>query len=407
MFKPRKKTYPVPVRNCIIGGDNPIVIQSMTNTNTEDINSTVNQIIELFSAGAEIVRVTVNSPASAKSIPEIRARLIDAGYDIPIVGDFHYTGHILLRDYPECAKSLDKYRINPGNVGKGKKKSEHFSTICKIAKDLGKPIRIGVNIGSLDEDLVKKEMDKNAKLPNPRTPEEVYDDCMVISAVESIQQALNEGLSNNQIVVSCKSSSPLQLIRVYRKLASMTDQPLHLGLTEAGIGYRGIVWSTTPLAILLSEGIGDTIRISLTPSTNSDRREEIYVAQELLQSLGLRYFSPQVISCPGCGRTSNNLFQEIAEKIQNYVRSNLPNWKQKYVGFENLKIAVMGCIVNGPGEAKSANIGLSLPGKGEQPQFMVFADGEKICTLHGDPEHIITKFTEMIEYYLSKNYKRK
>ncbi len=407
MLKPRKKTYPVPVRNCVIGGDNPIVVQSMTNTNTEDIESTVNQIIELYSAGAEIVRISVNSPNSAKSVPEIRARLEDRGYDIPLVGDFHFTGHILLRDYPECAKVLDKYRINPGNVGKGNKKSEHFRTICKIARDLGKAIRIGVNIGSLDEELVKAEMDKNARLSKPRTSEEVYDDCMVISAIESLNQALNEGLSNNQIVISCKSSSPLQLIRVYRKLASLTMQPLHIGLTEAGSGYRGVVWSTTPVAILLSEGIGDTIRISLTPTPNSDRREEVYVAQEILQSLGLRNFSPQVISCPGCGRTSNNLFQEIADKVQNYIRNRLPNWKQKYIGYENLKIAVMGCIVNGPGEARFANIGLSLPGKGEQPQCMVFVDGEKICSLSGDSEEIFVKFVKIIEDYLEKNFREK
>ncbi|MCX8065287.1 MAG: flavodoxin-dependent (E)-4-hydroxy-3-methylbut-2-enyl-diphosphate synthase [Candidatus Hydrogenedentes bacterium] len=405
VFKTRKKTYPVLVRNCTIGDGNPIVIQSMTNTNTEDVEATVKQIIELYSAGAEIVRITVNSPLSAKKVPEIRARLEDAGYDIPLVGDFHYTGHILLRNYPECAKALDKYRINPGNVGKGAKKSEHFSIICKIAKDLGKPIRIGVNIGSLDEELVKTKMDENARLHEPYSPEEVYDECMVISAIESIEEALKEGLSHNQIVVSCKSSSPLQLIRVHRKLSSLTMQPLHIGLTEAGSGYRGIVWSTTPLAILLSEGIGDTIRISLTPTSSSDRREEVYVAQEILQSLGLRSFSPQVISCPGCGRTANLLFQEIAEKVQDYVRTHIPEWKlKKYRGFENLKIAVMGCIVNGPGEARFANIALSLPGREEQPQCSVFINGVKKISLTGNPEEITTRFIELIEDYIRTHY---
>lgn len=401
------KTHPVPVRNCIIGGDNPIVIQSMTNTNTEDVEATTKQIIELYTAGAEIVRITVNSPMSAKRIPEIRKRLEDAGHDIPLVGDFHYTGHILLREYPECAEALDKYRINPGNVGKGSRKNEHFSTICKIARDLGKAIRIGVNIGSLDEKLVKDKMDENAKLSHPRTTEEIYDECMVISAIESIEQALNEGLSENQIVVSCKSSSPLQLIRVYRQLSTLTKQPLHIGLTEAGGGYRGIVWSTTPLAVLLSEGIGDTIRISLTPTTTSDRREEVYVAQEILQSLGLRSFFPQVISCPGCGRTSNKLLQEIAEKIQAYVRSRISEWKLKYIGFENMKIAVMGCIVNGPGEAKFANIGLSLPGKGESPKCWIFIDGEKKLDLSGETDEVIKQFTGMIEEYLKTHYSEK
>lgn len=397
-------THRVTIRNCTIGGSAPIAVQAMTNTNTEDVEATAKQVADLFLAGAEIVRITVNTSKSAKSVPEIRKRLEDIGLDVPLVGDFHYNGHTLLSKYPECAQSLDKYRINPGNVGKKDKKTAHFMQICQIAKDLNKPIRIGVNIGSLDEDLVIKQMEINAKSAHPKTSEEIYDTCMVLSALQSVEMALEVGLRPEQIVISCKSSSPSQLIRVYRALSEQTHQPLHLGLTEAGAGMRGVVWSSTAMGILLSEGIGDTIRVSLTPTLKNDRRDEVYVAQEILQSLGLRQFSPQVISCPGCGRTSNNTFQKIAERVQKHIRDNLRKWQEKYKGVEQMKIAVMGCIVNGPGESRFANIGISLPGNGEHPQCPVFMDGEKITMLHGEAEELANQFINLIEDYIKTHY---
>ncbi len=400
----RNETYPVVVRNCTIGGGAPIVIQAMTNTNTEDAENTAKQVAELFKAGAEIVRITVNTPKSAKSVPEIRKRLEDIGLDVPLVGDFHYNGHILLSKYSECAEVLDKYRINPGNVGVKDKKTIHFVQICKIARELNKPVRIGVNIGSLDEDLVIQQMEANAKLTQPKTSEEIYDKCMVISALQSVEMAQEAGLKPEQIVISCKSSSPIQLIRVYRELSKRTRQPLHLGLTEAGAGMRGIVWSATAMGILLSEGIGDTIRVSLTPTPGSDRSEEIYVAREILQSLGIRQFAPQVISCPGCGRTSNTTFQEIAEQVQKHIREHLSSWRNQYKGVEKMKISVMGCIVNGPGESRFANIGLSLPGNGEHPQCPVYMDGQKVTTLSGNAKELAKQFIGLIEEYIKTHY---
>lgn len=400
----RNETYPVVVRNCTIGGGAPVVIQAMTNTNTEDAESTAKQVAELFNAGAEIVRITVNTPKSAKSVPEIRKRLEDMGLDVPLVGDFHYNGHILLSKYPECAEVLDKYRINPGNVGVKDKKTVHFVQICKIARELNKPVRIGVNIGSLDEELVIRRMEANSKLARPKTSEEIYDECMVASALKSVDMAREAGLKPEQIIISCKSSSPMQLIRVYRELSKRTRQPLHLGLTEAGAGIRGIVWSATAMGILLSEGIGDTIRVSLTPVPGSDRRDEVYVAQEILHSLGIRQFAPQVISCPGCGRTSNTTFQEIAIKVQNHIKEHLSNWRKQYKGVEKMRIAVMGCIVNGPGESRFANIGLSLPGNGEHPQCPVYMDGQKVTTLSGNAKELAKQFIGLIEEYIKIHY---
>ncbi len=402
----RKETYPVRVRNCIIGGGAPIVVQAMTNTNTEDAESTAQQVADLFRAGAEIVRITVNTPKSAKSVPEIRKRLEDMGLDVPLVGDFHYNGHLLLTKHPDCAQTLDKYRINPGNVGIKDKKTIHFLQICRIAKDLNKPVRIGVNIGSLDPDIVAEKMEANAKSIHPKTSEEIYDECMVQSALQSVDMALEAGLRPEQIIISCKSSTPLQLIRVYRALSQNTKQPLHLGLTEAGAGMRGIVWSATAMGILLAEGIGDTIRVSVTPGPNTDRREEVYIAQEILQSLGIRQFAPQVISCPGCGRTSNNTFQQLAEQVQSYIREKLPQWREQYKGIEGMKIAVMGCIVNGPGESRFANIGISFPGNGEHPQCPVYIDGTKSTTLTGTPTQLAEQFIKLIENYIATHYSK-
>jgi len=404
IFHLRKETYSVRVRDCVIGGGYPIVVQAMTNTNTEDAEATAKQVADLFQAGAEIVRITVNTALSAKSVPVIRKRLEDMGLDVPLVGDFHYNGHILLSKYPECAQVLDKFRINPGNVGVKDKKTTHFLQICKIAKDLNKPVRIGVNIGSLDADLVIQQMELNAKSAHPKTSNEIYDKCMVLSALQSVDMAQEAGLKPEQIVISCKSSSPIQLVRVYRELSKRTKQPLHLGLTEAGSGIRGIVWSSTVMGILLSEGIGDTIRVSLTPTSGNDRREEVYVAQEILQSLGIRQFAPQVISCPGCGRTSNHTFQEIAERVQKYIREHLHHWQKKYKGVEQMNIAVMGCIVNGPGESRFANIGISLPGNGEHPQCPVYVDGEKRTVLSGNAEELASQFIKLIEDYIQEHY---
>lgn len=402
----RKNTYVVRVRNCVIGGLSPVVVQAMTNTNTEDAEATAKQVAALFEAGAEIVRITVNTPKAAQSIPEIRERLEDMGLDVPLVGDFHYNGHILLSKYPQCAETLDKYRINPGNVGQKDNKGLHFAQICKIACDLNKPIRIGVNIGSLDSELVMNKMEENAKSERPKSSMEIYDECMVLSALQSVEMALTIGLKPEQIVISCKSSSPLQLIRVYRSLSERTQQPLHLGLTEAGSGMRGIVWSATAMGVLLSEGIGDTIRVSLTPKPGSNREEEVYAAQEILQSLAIRQFAPQVVSCPGCGRTSNTTFQEIAEWVQEHIRKHLPQWRKQFPGVEAMSIAVMGCIVNGPGESQFANIGISLPGNGEHPQCPVFIDGEKVISLSGNAEEIAQKFIELIEKYIKERFSK-
>src|SRR5678815_1304201 len=359
------RTVGVRVGNVQVGGGAPVVVQSMTMTDTADAAGTARQCIELAEAGSEMVRVTVNLPEAAAAVPEIKRRMLDAGCTAPLIGDFHYNGHLLLTRYPECATALDKYRINPGNVGTGKRRDEQFATICGVARDQGKPVRIGVNGGSLNQELVVAKMQENTDRALGRSSEEILNECMVISALQSTELALETGMRKDQIIVSCKVSRPRDLIAIYRALARQTDQPLHLRLTEAGMGTKGVVWSASAMGVLLNEGIGDTIRVSLTPRPGGDRREEVYAACELLQALGLRSFSPSVTACPGCGRTTSSTFQELAERIQDYIRERMPEWKQQYDGVETLTLAVMGCVVNGPGESKAANIGISLPGTGE------------------------------------------
>src|SRR5437868_1115216 len=373
---PRRKTYGVKVGQVQVGGGAPIVVQSMTNTDTADIESTFKQTVELAEAGSEIVRWTVNVPEAAAAVPEIKKRLLAAGCNVPIIGDFHYNGHLLLTKYPDCARALDKYRINPGNVGTGRRRDEQFSTICKVAVDNGKPVRIGVNGGSLNQELVVTMMQENTDRDLAKTSEEIINECMVLSALQSTELALESGLRKDQIIISCKTSRPRDLIAVYRDLARRTDQPLHLGLTEAGMGVKGLVWSASAMGVLLAEGIGDTIRVSLTPRPGGDRREEVYAACELLQALGLRSFSPSVTACPGCGRTTSSTFQELAERTQAYIRERMPEWKVQYEGVETMTLAVMGCVVNGPGESKAASIGISLPGTGEAPNCPVYIDGQ-------------------------------
>lgn len=404
MKKECRTTVPVLVGGVQVGGGAPVVVQSMTNTDTEDAASTARQIIELAEAGSELVRITVNTPRAAEAAPEIVRRVRDAGCGVPIIGDFHFNGHRLLRNYPECAKALDKYRINPGNVGRGSQRDAQFSAICEIARDFGKPVRIGVNMGSLNPELVVEQMQENTDRRLGKTSEEVMNECMVLSALQSTELALECGLAPNQIIVSCKTSVPEHLIRLHRDLSRKTKQPMHLGLTEAGMGMKGLVWSAAAMGVLLEEGIGDTIRVSLTPSPGGDRREEVYAAQELLQSLGLRQFSPSITSCPGCGRTTSTVFQELAQETQGYIRSRLPEWRKQYAGVETLKVAVMGCVVNGPGESKAANIGISLPGNGETPACPVFVDGEKRATLSGTREEIARRFLEMLEEYVAVRY---
>src|ERR1035438_769841 len=391
----RRKTVGVKVGHIQVGGGTPVVVQSMTNTDTADIAGTVTQCKELADAGSELVRITVNMPESAATVAEIVTRLRDLGCVAPIIGDFHYNGHILLTKYPGCARALDKYRINPGNVGAGARRDEQFATICKVAVDNGKPVRIGVNGGSLNQELVMREMQENTDRNLGLDSEEIINNCMVVSAIESTELALECGLRRDQIIISCKVSKPQNLIRVYRDLSRKTEQPLHLGLTEAGMGTKGIVWSAAAIGILLQEGIGDTIRVSLTPRPGGDRREEVYAACELLQSLGLRSFAPSVTACPGCGRTTSTGFQELAERIQSYVREQMPVWKTRYEGVETMTLAVMGCIVNGPGESKAANIGISLPGTGETPSCPVFVDGQKFTTLKGTHEELSEAFRRL------------
>ncbi len=404
---PRNKTYGVNVGNVQVGGGAPIVVQSMTNTDTADVETTFKQTLELAEAGSEIVRWTVNVPEAAEAVPVIKNRLLDAGCSVPIIGDFHYNGHILLTKFPECAEALDKYRINPGNVGAGQRRDEQFSTICKIARDNGKPVRIGVNGGSLNQDLVMQKMQENTDKNLGKESEEIINDCMVLSALQSTELALESGLRHNQIIISCKTSRPRDLITVYRDLASKTQQPLHLGLTEAGMGMKGLVWSSASLGVLLYQGIGDTIRVSLTPRPGGDRREEVYACCELLQSLGLRSFSPSVTACPGCGRTTSTTFQELAERTQDYIREMMPTWKQTYDGVETMTLAVMGCIVNGPGESKAANIGISLPGTGEAPRCPVYIDGKKDVTLEGTYDELALAFKNLVDHYVASNYKKK
>src|SRR5271163_682029 len=405
--RPRRKTHGVRVGHVMVGGGAPIVVQSMTNTDTADVATTFKQTVELAEAGSEIVRWTVNVPESAAAVPEIKKRLLDAGCNVPIIGDFHYNGHVLLKKYPECAAALDKYRINPGNVGAGQRRDEQFSTICKVAVDHGKPVRIGVNGGSLNQELVMSKMQENTDKNLGFESEEIINQCMVLSALQSTELALESGLRHDQIIISCKTSRPRDLITVYRDLAAKTQQPLHLGLTEAGMGMKGLVWSAASLGVLLYEGIGDTIRVSLTPKPGGDRREEVYACCELLQALGLRSFSPSVTACPGCGRTTSTTFQQLAERIQNYIRDTMPVWKTQYEGVETMTLAVMGCIVNGPGESKAANIGISLPGTGEAPRCPVYIDGKKDVTLEGTYDELAAAFQKLVDDYVSTRYPRK
>ena len=403
----RHKTHAVKVGNVVVGGGAPIAIQSMTNTDTAEVVTTARQCIELAAAGSELVRITVNVPEAAAAVPEIKARMLDAGCTAPLIGDFHYNGHVLLTKYPDCAKALDKYRINPGNVGAGKRRDEQFATICNIARDNGKPVRIGVNGGSLNQELVMRKMQENSDKILGFTSEEIINDCMVLSGLESTELALQCGLREDQIIISCKVSRPLHLISVYRELAKRTQQPLHLGLTEAGMGLKGAIWSSSAMGILLNEGIGDTIRISLTPRPGGDRREEVYACCELLQALGLRAFLPSVTACPGCGRTTSTTFQQLAESIQGYVRDKMPEWKQQYEGVETMTLAVMGCIVNGPGESKAANIGISLPGTGESPSCPVYIDGQHFNTLHGTYDELAGQFQTLVDDYVTTKYPRR
>ncbi len=403
----RHKTHAVNVGGVAVGGGAPIVVQSMTNTDTADVDSTARQCIELAQAGSELVRITVNVPEAAAAVPAIKQRMIDAGCTAPLIGDFHYNGHVLLTKYPDCAKALDKYRINPGNVGAGKRRDEQFATICSIARENGKPVRIGVNGGSLNQELVMRRMQENTDRDLGLTSEEIINECMVISALESTDLALQCGLREDQIIISCKISRPRDLITVYRNLATKTSQPLHLGLTEAGMGMKGMVWSASAMSVLLNEGIGDTIRISLTPRPGGERREEVYACMELLQALGLRQFSPSVTACPGCGRTTSTTFQELAERIQGYIREQMPQWKQQYEGVEAMTLAVMGCIVNGPGESKAASIGISLPGTGEEPRCPVYIDGQKFTTLEGTYAELDVAFRKLVDDYVATKYTRK
>jgi (E)-4-hydroxy-3-methylbut-2-enyl-diphosphate synthase len=389
-----------------VGGGAPIAVQSMTMTDTADARATAAQCIELADAGSELVRVTVNVPEAAAAVPEIKQRMLDAGCTAPLVGDFHYNGHLLLTKHRACAEALDKYRINPGNVGTGRRRDEQFATICRVAVDRGKPVRIGVNAGSLNQELVVAKMQENTDRALGRSSEEIINDCMVISAVESTALAIDSGLRRDQIIISCKTSRPRDLIAVYRTLARVTTQPLHLGLTEAGMGIKGLVWSAAAMAVLLAEGIGDTIRVSLTPRPGGDRREEVHAACELLQSLGLRTFSPSVTACPGCGRTTSTTFQELAERIQAYVRERMPEWRTQYEGAETLTLAVMGCVVNGPGESKAANIGISLPGTGEEPSCPIFIDGEHVTTLRGTYDELAVEFQRLVDAYVATKYAR-
>jgi len=400
----RHATVGVRVGNVQVGGGAPVVVQSMANTDTVDVLSTAKQCIELARAGSEMVRITVNIPDAAAAVPEIKKRMLDAGVEAPLIGDFHYNGHVLLTKYPDCAKALDKYRINPGNVGKGARRDEQFATICRIAVENAKPVRIGVNGGSLNQELVMEKMQENTDRDLGHTSEEIINECMVLSALQSTDLALQSGLRKDQIIISCKVSRPLDLIAVYRDLAARTDQPLHLGLTEAGMGMKGLVWSSSAMGVLLNEGIGDTIRISLTPRPGGDRREEVYASCELLQSLGIRSFAPSVTACPGCGRTTSTTFQELAERIQGYIRDQMPAWKQEYEGVENMTLAVMGCVVNGPGESKAASIGISLPGTGEEPHCPVYIDGQHFTTLKGTYEELSTAFRALVDDYVATKY---
>jgi (E)-4-hydroxy-3-methylbut-2-enyl-diphosphate synthase len=400
--RPRRRAVVVDVGGVKVGGKHPIVVQSMTNTDTADVPSTANQAMALARAGSELVRVTVNTEHAAAAVPRIVDTLEQFGVRVPIIGDFHYNGHILLKKYPECARALAKYRINPGNANIGRKTDDNFRTMIEVAIENHKPVRIGVNWGSLDATLLTRLMDQNSKSPDPKDAREVTLDAMVASAVESARAAEHHGLAHDRIILSAKVSGVQDLIDVYRALAAACDYPLHLGLTEAGMGSKGIVASTAALAPLLQEGIGDTIRVSLTPLPNGDRTEEVRVSQQILQSLGIRSFTPQVTACPGCGRTTSTFFQEMADQIQTYLRDQMPIWKPDYPGVETMTVAVMGCVVNGPGESKHSNIGISLPGTAEEPKAPVFVDGRLLTTLKG--ERIVAEFIEILNRYVSTHY---
>ena len=398
------KTFGVRVGDVQVGGGAPVVVQSMTMTETSDAEATARQCVELAEAGSEMVRVTVNTPEAAATVPEIKQRMLDAGCTAPLIGDFHYNGHLLLTRHPAAAAALDKYRINPGNVGTGRRRDEQFSTICQVAVDHQKPVRIGVNGGSLNQELVMAKMQENTDHNLGHSSEEIVNECMVLSALQSTELALDCGLRTDQIIISCKVSRPRDLISVYRELARKTHQPLHLGLTEAGMGIKGIAWSAAALGVLLTEGIGDTIRVSLTPRPDGDRREEVYAACEILQALGLRSFSPAITACPGCGRTTSTTFQELAERIQGYVREMMPVWKTKHPGVEGMTVAVMGCVVNGPGESKAANIGISLPGTGESPNCPIYVDGQHVTSLRGTYAELAVAFQALVDDYVARTY---
>jgi (E)-4-hydroxy-3-methylbut-2-enyl-diphosphate synthase len=401
-IQPRRKSVPVDIGGVLVGGANPIVVQSMTNTDTADVTGTVNQVLALAQAGSELVRVTVNTDEAARAVPKIVETLAMFGSHVPIVGDFHYNGHLLLRKYPDCARALAKYRINPGNVNIGRKTDDNFRTMIECAIEFGKPVRIGVNWGSLDQSLLTRMMDENSKSATPLDAAAVTMKAIVASAVNSGRAAESYGLPKDRIILSAKVSAVQDLITVYRQMAAECDYALHLGLTEAGLGAKGIVATTAALSVLLQEGIGDTIRASLTPLPNGDRTEEVLVSQQILQSLGLRSFTPQVTACPGCGRTTSTFFQDMADQIQTYLREQMAVWKENYTGVEEMKVAVMGCVVNGPGESKHANLGISLPGTFEEPVAPVYVDGKLKCTLRGDA--IVAEFIAILNEYVASHY---
>jgi (E)-4-hydroxy-3-methylbut-2-enyl-diphosphate synthase len=401
-FIHRHHTVPVRVGTVVVGGGAPVVVQSMTNTDTADVEATATQVAQLAQAGSELVRITVNSEEAAAAVPRIRERLDARDIDVPLIGDFHFNGHRLLSKFPDCAQALAKYRINPGNVGRGKKKDEQFAMMIETACRYEKPVRIGVNWGSLDQELVVRLMDENTALHDPKDSQAIIHEAMVTSALENAERARELGLNKEHIILSVKMSGVQDLIAVYRALAAASDYPLHLGLTEAGMGAKGIVASTAALAVLLQEGIGDTIRISLTPEPGGSRTQEVIVAQEILQSMGLRSFTPTVVACPGCGRTSSDYFQRLAQDIQTWLRAQMPVWHGRYAGVETMTVAVMGCVVNGPGESKQANIGISLPGTGERPVAPVYVDGEKTVTLKGD--RIAEEFQQLVSEYVERTY---
>jgi (E)-4-hydroxy-3-methylbut-2-enyl-diphosphate synthase len=402
----KRMTTAVEVGGITIGGGGPVIVQAMTDTDTADPESTAAQCAELTEAGAELVRITVNTDDAAAAVPEIRSRLDDLGLSTPLIGDFHFNGHLLLRDHPDCARSLAKYRINPGNVGRGTSRDQNFEDICAIARDNGAAIRIGVNSGSLDPAFVAAKMQDNGTRSEPLSSDEVINECLVTSALKSTEAALSCGLAATRIVLSAKHSTPRQLIAVYRDLARRTSQPLHLGLTEAGMGIRGLVWSSSAMAVLLWQGIGDTIRVSLTPEPDGKRTDEVRAACEVLQALGLRSFAPTVIACPGCGRTTSSTFQNLARTVENHVRTRLSEWRREYPGVENLTLAVMGCVVNGPGESKAADIGISLPGNGEEPRCLVYVRGKLTKTLEGSPEEIAADFLGIVNKYIQRHCAR-